>query len=202
MWKSTMKKPQSIDFTAFAGLFPTICLLAALFLAEGGSALLCAVCAVLWHETGHVVFFLLTGASLPRFAPDKFGFRLFPAFSLTAGKSFLICLGGPLFNLAAGVALYRLSGGAGGLGLLGGVQLLSGLFNLLPIGTMDGGRLFLLFTERFFPRKAALLFRFAEGVTLGFLFFFSVFCFYFSGSGLYGIFFSLFFFGKAAKDGF
>ena len=198
-----MKKQGKTNYAdMLASLLPVLCLTGALIFSEGPASLLCALCAVLWHETGHIVFFLLTDTPLPRFSADKFGFRLSPAYALTAGKSSLICLGGPLFNLVAGILLYRLSGATGAFGLLGGMQLLYGLFNLLPVGTMDGGRLFRTLAERFCPGAADTLFRLAEGLSLGFLFFFSMFAFYFSACGLYGIFFSFFSFVKAAGNQF
>lgn len=181
---------------------PLLVLLGVMTGTEAPSFLFAALCAIVWHETGHIIFFLLSGAALPRLAFDHFSLRLQSSDILTAVPYFFICAGGSLFNLVTGIVLYRFSGGMGTLAVLGGVQLLYGLFNLLPIGTMDGGRISLLFFSHVWPKSPTLPFRILEGVALGLLFFFSFFCFLCSASGLYGMAFSIFFFFRACKENF
>jgi Zn-dependent protease len=97
------------------------------------------------HETGHLFAFLCCGEPLPRFGGRSFGLLLTPqGDTLSPQHELIICAAGPLFNLAACLALLP--------ALHTGVayeanfcffalNLLTALFNLLPLAGFDGGRM-------------------------------------------------------------
>lgn len=106
-------------------------------------------CAV--HELGHYAAVKLTGGHLEAFELTAVGGR----FSLRNGArqsylhEFLVLLAGPGANFAAAGLALAVSGGQAL--LCAGFQVAIGLFNLLPIYPLDGGRLFELGLEYWFP---------------------------------------------------
>ena len=92
------------------------------------------------HEAAHIAAMALCGQM-----PSKISFGLTGIkavkpnrLSDTVGKDMFIFLAGPGVNLFA-AAVIALSGGAGRLGFFFAANLFLGVFNLLPVGTMDGG---------------------------------------------------------------
>lgn len=171
-------------------------------LVEEPFVLLLGASAVLWHEGGHLFFFLLCGVPPSRLFADTFGLRLESALPLSPKKEALIAIGGPLFNLLA-AALLLLFGHGDFFRLYATLHLMPALFNLLPVFTTDGGRLLLLLLHALLPTETAeAAFRLFSAILLAFLFFFCAFLFYFGGIGLYGVFFSLFFFWRVVCDDF
>ncbi|MBP3436368.1 MAG: hypothetical protein J6K61_00465 [Clostridia bacterium] len=161
--------------------------------------------AVLLHEGGHLLCFHLCHSAHPHLRLAPFGLRLYTASLLSPAKEAFVCLGGPLANLLAAGLLFFASSFALGdfLRLYGAVHLLAALFNLLPFCETDGGRLFSLFLRGILPKeKAERVGRFFSVFFLSFFFFFSCFLFYFGGIGLYGVFFSIFFFWEYVCDDF
>ena len=120
------------------------------------------ICALL-HESGHIVsFFVLTGR-MPRVSCSFSGLQIeMDGEHLSSAKENLLLISGPLANLlAAGVAgLLILSHASFGRYFFVCENLCLAVFNLLPIGFLDGGRLAanLLGAERvrFLHRLSAL----------------------------------------------
>lgn len=92
--------------------------------------------AVVVHEAGHLLCLYRMGASMPRLRVAGLGLRLDPANPLSYRQEALCALAGPAVNLAASI----LSAGAPYGEEMAAVQILTGLVNLLPILTLDGGR--------------------------------------------------------------
>ena len=102
--------------------------------------------AALLHEGGHFLAARLCGAETKGLRFDLLGARMEVGGLLSYGKEFTIACGGPLMNLLCAAALYKLQKQ----GLVGDSQAASlfleaslglGLLNLIPVGTMDGGRM-------------------------------------------------------------
>ncbi|MBO5653500.1 MAG: hypothetical protein J6S44_04740, partial [Clostridia bacterium] len=113
-----------------ASALPALGLVLSLFLSEPPAVLLLSLGAILFHETGHLFFFVLCGLPLPSLAASGAGMRLLPHQPLTPLSEGLIALGGPLFNLISAFFLLSFGGSFGA--LAGGIHLLYGLFNLIP----------------------------------------------------------------------
>ena len=140
MWHSGARvhiSPTAVLLVAvFALMAPIVCLAA---------VLLAAVC----HEMGHYIALRLCGGRLEGLSVSAFGaqMRIRDRNRLSYGREALCVLAGPLVNVT-------LSGlmSVGGkwreeFYLFAGAQLVLGVFNLLPLTALDGGRLVFLIVE-------------------------------------------------------
>ena len=108
------------------------------FLYANGWQLLAAVlAAAVLHESGHWLALRLMGARVASVEISVFGAEMRTVGRLSYGGELLAVLAGPAVNLAAGVLL-----AAAGEPWLeaAGAQVVLGLFNLLPVRPLDGGR--------------------------------------------------------------
>ncbi len=110
--------------------------------------LLAAVC----HELGHLAALRAVGVKVEAFRLNALGAELrADTRYLSYGREILCTLAGPVVNLFLAVLLSRCFGAY----LMAGAHLLLGLYNLLPLPTLDGGRtLLLLLSWRFGPYAA------------------------------------------------
>ncbi len=98
--------------------------------------------AALLHELGHIATARCVGVGIRGMKLDLFGARLELGGLLSYGQECLIAAGGPLVNFLSVAVLYPLSsGGNGMMELFLGASLVLGCVNLLPVGTLDGGRI-------------------------------------------------------------
>ncbi|MBE6885868.1 MAG: hypothetical protein E7486_02875 [Ruminococcaceae bacterium] len=138
--------------------------LALLFLLDRSGTLSAGFLSCLCHEAGHLAAFALLGDPPKSLAFLPFGLRIIPRAGLSSPRHELITLlAGPGVNLGL-FALFLLTG----VHLpFAAANLLIGIFNLLPIAPLDGGRAILLLLERFFPEgRAYLTGRILSGITL------------------------------------
>lgn len=116
--------------------------------------------AIVIHEAGHLVAAKICGAGISGMKLDLFGARLALSSNVSYAQEFFIALCGPLANFLSAVAAYG-SWGASVLcadeavGVFFGASLTLGLFNLLPVGTMDGGRMLAAFLSGVWSPTAA-----------------------------------------------
>ncbi|MBC8546650.1 site-2 protease family protein [Clostridiaceae bacterium NSJ-31] len=96
-------------------------------------------CAALLHELGHLVVMYRFGQAPRSIDFVSFGIRIQkrPSTAVSYGKEIAIYLAGPLVNLMTAGVLLCLAGGR--FTQLSLIHLLMGLYNLLPIGALDGG---------------------------------------------------------------
>ena len=131
-------------------------LLAALFL-DGTGLLHCCVWAMLLHEGGHILLYLLLLRRAPVLRLRLGGAALqWAALRAAPWQEVCILMAGPLANLlaAGGCALAVRHTARYALYFFGGANLLLAAFNLLPMGFLDGGRLLELLLSCFFaPRR-------------------------------------------------
>ncbi|MCC8023530.1 MAG: site-2 protease family protein [Clostridiales bacterium] len=121
-----------LDFLFFA--------LAALMLLYNAEATLIMICLSILHECGHVIALLMMGGRVKSLRLGAFGMSLVrnEDYPLNLNQEFWFVMAGPLVNLAiAGGAL--LIPGETAL-QISSMSLLLGLFNLLPVSAMDGGK--------------------------------------------------------------
>lgn len=148
---------------------PGILLLAALlfYLDDGIGMLPLAVAAAAIHELGHIAAALLFGGRIGGLALSAVGAELqfcYPSM-LSYGKENAVALAGPAVNLLVGMTalLFRLY-------IPAAVSFGLGLFNLLPILPLDGGRvLFNVMAEYFGLDVAERVSAVAAGLLIGIL---------------------------------
>ncbi len=188
---SKKSKPPSHLFSCLLSFLPICSLFLFLILSEPISVLLLSLGAVLFHELGHLCFFVLSHTPLPHLAADGMGLRLVPSLPLLPRTEALICLGGPLFNFLAAFFSFRLIGGDFAM-LLGSLHILYGFFNLIPFADTDGEKLLRILLLCFLGEKGEKVASFLACAFLAFFFFLSLFLYYLTGFGLCGLFFVLF----------
>ncbi len=99
--------------------------------------------AVLLHEGGHFAAAWGVGAGMREVKLDLLGARMELDGLLSYGQEFFVAAAGPVASLLGGALAYPLwvVWGREGVGLFALVSLVLGGMNLLPIGTLDGGRM-------------------------------------------------------------
>ena len=116
--------------------FPAL-ILAAIWIGAGEVlplVMLAAVC----HELGHLAALRLAGVRVERLRLTAFGAELrADTRYMSYGREILCILAGPAVNLLLALLLARVSGDY----LLAGANLIQGIFNLLPMPSLDGGRI-------------------------------------------------------------
>ena len=119
--------------------------------------------AAILHELGHALAVFACGGHVRDLAPAPFGFSLRYDGLLSYGKDAVIALSGPAANLAAagvGIVVGRWLPETRGTALFTGVNLMIGLFNLLPARPLDGGQiLYALAARQLDVRRAETLTR-------------------------------------------
>ena len=99
--------------------------------------------AAILHELGHLAAAWGLGVRVRRLRLDLFGARMELEGLLSYGQEFLTAAGGPLASLLSAALVYPIADRGGGTwaGLFFWGSLLLGGVNLLPVGTLDGGRM-------------------------------------------------------------
>ena len=111
-----------------------------LLLPLGGTGLPATLAAALFHELGHLLAAKMLGVRIARMEIDIFGAKLYPAGLLPSfGAELCLAAAGPLFSLLLSAFLAPYGGLFAKSLVLTSLSL--GLFNLLPIGEFDGGRI-------------------------------------------------------------
>ena len=121
------------------------CLVMILLLSRDGLAIgRMGLLAALLHEAGHAwAYFLLMGR-LPRISISPAGIGMeAPQSDFTPRELLILAAAGPAVNLALGGLCFlamQIQASYGGY-WFGGVNLWMGLFNLIPVGRLDGARI-------------------------------------------------------------
>ena len=122
---------------------------------------LACIGAVALHEMGHIFVMRLCGAQIDSMWFFPFGVRIEKRGLLSYERELLIYAGGPLAN-GLGLLIGKITWDAFAL-----MNLLLLLFNLLPVGRLDGGVLLrLMLCRRWNPGIAAQIQRWIGGVLL------------------------------------
>ena len=113
-------------------------------MAGAGNVLPLVGLSALCHELGHLGALRLAGAEVEKLRLTAFGAEIkADTCYLPYGREVLCILAGPAVNLLLALILARIAGDYA----LAGANLLLGVFNLLPIPSLDGGRALYLLTS-------------------------------------------------------
>ena len=167
---------------------------------------LIVMAAALLHELGHIVIARCVGVGIRGMKLDLFGARLELGGLLSYGQECLIAAGGPLVNFLSAAFLYPIPvfRGTGEGALFLGVSITLGCVNLLPVWTLDGGRILRGVVAWFGgDRVANRTLRATTGLCLGFLWILAVYALLREGQMLSLFAFSLCLLARsiAGKDG-
>lgn len=112
-------------------------------LIEGAMPWIIVAIAAILHELGHLAAAWGLGVRVRRLRLDLFGARMELDGLLSYGREFFTAAGGPLASFLCAALAYPLAsrGGTTWGGLFFWASLLLGGVNLLPVGTLDGGRM-------------------------------------------------------------
>lgn len=116
-------------------IFPSFWFLAAAVWLVEPDLLLPTLFAAAVHELGHVIALLAVGGRVEGFTLTALGGNLHLAAGLSYARELPVALAGPVCSLALAWAA-----ASQGCFLTAGISLALGLFNLLPVGPLDGGR--------------------------------------------------------------
>lgn len=112
-------------------------LLSLALFAGAGEVLPVVVLSALCHELGHLTALALVKAPIEQIRLTAFGAEIrADTRYLPYGQEIVCTLAGPAVNLVLAVVLARVAGDY----LLAGANLFLGVFNLLPLPSLDGGR--------------------------------------------------------------
>lgn len=109
-----------------------------------------AVCAAAAHELGHWTAIRALGGQVSRLRLSAAGAELRLEGTLSYGGELVCALAGPLVNLALAMGAARM-----GAVVFAGLNLALGLFNLLPVSVLDGGRVLACLTCVLFGPEGA-----------------------------------------------
>ncbi len=145
----------NIDFTVSYSL---VCLGAICIILNIFSGFICCVTAVILHESGHLIAMILCKSP-----PDKIKISLFEIKiinssrqSNTTRQNIFIIFFGPLVNFVCFIPFYLLYLCNGEFLLsIAMANLFTGLFNMLPVMSLDGGQLMYVILCKRFSEKSA-----------------------------------------------
>ncbi|MDR2655757.1 MAG: site-2 protease family protein [Oscillospiraceae bacterium] len=123
---------------------------------KDGALVLCGFFSSLLHELGHLAAMRALGDVPESVVFVACGIRIDKRENPIILREIIILLAGPLVNLTVFCILYPVfGGGAGKLSLIAVYNLALGVFNLLPVSGLDGGRLFELLVSQIAGEKTA-----------------------------------------------
>lgn len=140
----------------YIGYEAVAALTAVLLLDSSGRIILC-IAAALLHELGHLTAMLLCGVGVRGVSLRLFDVKIDADSPRGFARDLCVTLGGPAVNLLLAAALVPTGS------FFGGANLALGCFNLLPVQSLDGGRLLeLLLLRRFGARACDRVMRIAS----------------------------------------
>lgn len=125
------------------------------------------------HELGHVIVLAVCGVAIREVRFSALGIAIQRGNSavLPYGREIAICLGGATANALLALGLYLFGFRTMRIIFLIATNIAVALFNLAPIGDLDGGQIVRLLAERnFFPYTAHMISRISSLLMLALLF--------------------------------
>ena len=136
-----------------------------------------AATAAVIHEMGHLVAAWGCGVGVRGLSLDVLGARIELSGTLSYGRELLVAAAGPYISLMSAATAYPFAArGGSAAAVFCGASLVLGGVNLLPVGTLDGGRMLSSAVARLWGDRAAVrVLRGTTGVCLGLLWLLSVY---------------------------
>jgi len=126
------KKKRRVEVSCF---FLLLC--AWLLYRDNSGMVVSALAACLLHELGHCAALLWAGNCVKQITITVLGAQIQPERPMNYRQELNVAAAGPAVNLMLALVFSRASGGAA----FAGVNLALGVFNLLPVGELDGARI-------------------------------------------------------------
>ena len=161
--------------------------LAVAVLVEGLRFAVLVILAASIHELGHCAAIWLCGGRIRTVRMGHTGAEILLDGPMSYNRDMLIALAGPTASILAAMAAGRAYAATGSEGttLFAGLNMLYGLFNLLPLSVMDGGRfLFSLCSAALGPFRARKMAAFIDAAGVALLFTAGVYAFAQTGGNL------------------
>lgn len=137
--KSSFKTNVSVKFSFLA-------VVALLALSENSASVIMSLMSCLIHETGHLVSMLIFGVGVKKIIFYGAGIKIVREYSLKEKhKEFVIFISGCLMNTVMFFLFFFLKGET--FRTFAVINLVTAIFNILPIKSLDGGVILLFLTE-------------------------------------------------------
>ncbi|MBQ7958930.1 MAG: M50 family metallopeptidase [Oscillospiraceae bacterium] len=137
--KSSFKTNISVRFSFLA-------VVALLTLSETSASVFMSLMSCFLHETGHLLAMFLFGVKVKRIVLYGAGIKIIRGYSLKEKKKeFIILISGCLMNVIMFFLFFFLKGES--FKTFAIINLVTAIFNILPIKSLDGGAILLLLTE-------------------------------------------------------
>ncbi len=123
--------------------FSFFAVLAILFSIEGTSYIVLGLIACMLHELGHIAFMCIFGVPPKEMYFYGAGIKIIPNYTrtLSVRRELVILLAGSFSNLLIFAVIYFFSRGSFQAQLFSAINLIIGIFNLIPFRHFDGGRI-------------------------------------------------------------
>lgn len=166
----------AFDFSFFASV--------SLLMILGNGYAVSGLAACIWHELGHLLIMKISGIKTKRILFYGAGIKITPDKQLcftSFGTELLVLMGGSLANFAA-AAVFGLSDSFE-MKLFSAINAVIGVFNLLPLQYLDGGKLIIAVIYRICSfSRACMLERYLKRLNI-FMIILIMICFAFVGKG-------------------
>ena len=137
--KSTLKPIVSIKFSFLA-------VLALLTLSETSVSVFMSLMSCFLHETGHLLSMFLFGAGVKKIILYGAGIKIIRGYYLKEKrKELIILISGCLMNIVMFLLFFFLKGES--FKTFAVINLVTAIFNMLPVKSLDGGAILLILTE-------------------------------------------------------
>lgn len=154
-------------------LFSFFALFAVLFYSDNYIEILTALTACILHETGHLTFMILFKNYPEKIVFYGGGIKIIPDNKmLSYKKDIIINLAGCLVNLIIGSILLLIDSFT----LLGKLNIIIGVFNLLPFSSFDGGNVLKLIFLNKYHDKYMIIYKISAKLLCFLLLFSGIYC--------------------------
>lgn len=139
--------------------FSFFAIITLLLLLDGTNYAMLGLIACIVHELGHIFVMCLCSISPKKIIFYGAGIKIVPNYDkiTSVTQDFFVLIAGSLTNLIIFSVLYPLSQGDFQIALFATINLVIGIFNLIPFKYFDGGRIIDLFINVFCEKNALVL---------------------------------------------
>lgn len=122
-------------------------LLTVVLIIDKTGGIFCCFLASFFHEIGHLIAIILLKQKVNRVEFSFFDVKICSSYNVSLSKELIIVLSGVTFNLILFIFFYRI------IPMFALANLFIGLFNALPVSTLDGGQAINILLSRYFSQR-------------------------------------------------